>query len=119
MGQARPSTSLFDRNQGIVMGVLVPVAQGEFWRVRAGMFVASAGKDNKLGSGGTVWHIDGRYAPSDKLTAEGEVDYANGGLSWQGRVDLLHGPFTAYGEVMHLDRRSPLISVGVQGGGRQ
>jgi hypothetical protein len=118
-GQARPSNSLFDVNHGRVMGLVVPVAQGEFWRVRAGLLVTSPGKDTKLGHGGTVWHLDGRYAPSEKLVADGEVAYANGGLSWRARVDLVRGPFTVYGELMRLDRRSPLISVGVQGGGRQ
>lgn len=118
-GQARPSLSLFDMSQGQVLGVVLPVAHGEFWRVRVGMFSISPGKNSSLSSGGTVWHVDGRYAPSQNLTAEAEVAYANSGISWRTRIDLIHGPLTAYGEVLRFDSGSPLVSLGAQGGGRQ
>jgi hypothetical protein len=118
-GLARPSLSLFDMNQGRLTGVVLPIAQGEFWQVRAGIFSVSPQQNNKLGSGGTVWHLDGRYAPSKMLAAEGEVAYANGGLSWRGRLDLQSRTFIAYAEILRLDRRSPLVSIGAQGGGRQ
>ena len=118
-GLARPSLSLFDMNQGRLTGVVLPVAQGETWQVRAGIFSVSPQQNNKLGNGGTVWHLDGRYAPSKMVAAEGEVAFANGGLSWRGRLDLQTRTLIAYGEILKLDRRSPLVSIGAQGGGRQ
>src|SRR6185295_16346807 len=119
-GQARPSLSLFDMNQGRVLGIIVPVAQGERWRVRAGMFAVSPGSERHLGnggSGGTIWHLDGRYALTKQIAAEGEVAYAEGGLSWRARLDVQNSRLSATGEVSRLDRRSPLISIGVQPGG--
>jgi SdrD B-like domain/Pilus formation protein N terminal region len=118
-GLARPSLSLFDQNQGRVMGVLVPLMQGSSGRVRAGVFTVWPDQNNKLGKGGTVFHLDGRYAPSANLAAEGEVAYANGGLSWRARLDLIHGPLTAYGEISRLSRNSPLISIGAHAGGTE
>jgi hypothetical protein len=118
-GQARPSLSLFDMNQGRVLGIVAPVVQGNSWRVRAGMFVASPGAKNKLGKGGTVWHLDGRYAPTKDIALEGEAAYANGGLSWRARVDFKRGPLTGSGEIVRFDRGSPLISIGAQAGGRE
>ena len=55
-GLARPSVSMFDMNQGRVMGAIVPIAKGEFWRVRAGMFSVYAGENNRL-EGRTVWNL--------------------------------------------------------------
>jgi hypothetical protein len=118
-GLARPSLLFFDQNQGRVMGVVMPLAQGEFWRVRAGMFSVSPAQNNKLGRGGTVWHLDGRYAPSKNLAAEGEVAYANAGLSWRARLDLQTKTLSASGEILRFDRGSPLVSIGAQGGGRE
>ena len=118
-GQARPSLSFFDMGQGRIMGAVIPIAEGEYGRVRAGMFVVSPGQGNRLASGGTVWHLDGRFAPNKNVTAEGEVDYAKGGLSWRARLDLIRGPVTAYGEILRVDRNSPLVSVGAQEGGRE
>jgi hypothetical protein len=118
VGQARPSFSLFDRDQGRVMGVVVPVAQGDLWRVRTGVFVASPGSENRLGKGGTVWHLDGRYAPTKHIAAEGEVAYSSGGLSWRARMDFNRGPLAGSGEVVRFDRGSPLASIGAQAGGR-
>lgn len=117
-GQARPSLSLFDMNQGRVLGLVVPVAQGEFWRVRAGMFVASPGQNKQLSKGGAVWHLDGRYTPHKDIAAEGEVAYANGALSWRARLDISHGPLTGHGEIIRFDRGSPLVSIGAQSGGQ-
>jgi hypothetical protein len=118
-GLARPSLSLFDKDQGRLAGVVLPVAQGRSWRVRAALLTVAPQRNNKLGSGGTVWHMDGRYAPNENIAAEGDVAYANGGLSWRARLDLRRGPFNAYGEILRFDRRSPLISIGAQPGGRQ
>lgn len=117
-GLARPLLSLFDNNQGRVAGIVVPVAHGEFWQVRAAFFSISPQEDNKLGSGGMVAQVNGRYAPSKNIAAEGELAYANGGLSWRARLDLQRGPINVSGEIVRFDRRSPLISIGAQSGGR-
>jgi hypothetical protein len=118
-GLARPSLSFFDKNQGRLLGVVLPVAQGRSWQVRAGVFNVTPQQNNSLGSGGTVWQINGRYAPSEDIAAEGELAYAKGGFSWRARLDLRRGPVNAYGEILRFDRRSPLISIGAQPGGRQ
>ena len=118
-GLARPSLSLFDNNEGRVAGVVVPVTHGDVWQVRAAFFNVSPQADNKLGSSGMVAQIDGRYAPSKNIAAEGELAYANGGLSWRTRLDLQRGPINATGEIIRFDRRSPLISIGAQSGGRE
>lgn len=118
-GVARPALSFFDQNQGRLLGALVPVARSDKWQVRLGFFNVSPQQDNRLGRGGTVWQLIGRYAANRNITAEGEAAYANGGLSWRARFDLISRPFNAYGEIFRLDRRSPLISIGVQPGGRE
>jgi hypothetical protein len=118
-GQARPSLALFDLSQGRVMGVVVPVAHGDNWRIRVGMFFASPGRNSKLGNGGTVWQIDGRYALNKNIVLEGELAFAKGRVSWRTRLDITHGPLTAYGEIIRFDRGSPLVSIGVQSGGRE
>jgi hypothetical protein len=118
-GFARPTQSLFATTQGRVVGVVMPVAHGEFWRLRAGVFCASPPQNNKLGGGGSNWQMDGRYSASEKAAGEVEVAYANGGLSWRARLDLRSKHFIGSGEILRLDRRSPLVSIGAQGGGRE
>ena len=118
-GVARPALSFFDQNRGRLMGVLVPVTRSDKWQVRIGVFNVSPQQDNRLGRGGTVLQLIGRYAANKNITAEGEAAYANGGLSWRARFDLISRPFNAYGEIFRLDRRSPLISIGAQPGGRE
>lgn len=118
-GVARPSLSFFDRNEGRLAGVALPVAQGQSWQVRAAAFVISPQRLNNLGRGGTVLQVTGRYAPRDNMAVEGEVAYANGGISWRTRIDFSATAFNAYGEILRLDRRSPLISIGAQAGGRE
>jgi hypothetical protein len=118
-GFARPSQSLFEMNQGRLLGIVAPLAHGEFWRVRAGIFYAAPGQNNRLGNGGTVWQLDGNYAPSKNFVSEGEVAYGNGGLSWRARLDLQSKHVIGFGEILRLDRRSPLVSIGAQAGGRE
>src|ERR1044071_6647979 len=117
-GIARPSLSLLDDSHGWVAGLVLPLAQGETWRVRAGVMAVSPQRGNGVGNGGTIWHIDGSYAPSGNIKVEGEAAYANGGLSWRARLDLRRGPFRAYGEIVRLDGRSPLVSICAQPGER-
>jgi SdrD B-like protein/putative type II/III system pilus formation protein len=118
-GFARPSLSLFDDNQGRVIGLVVPVAQRESWHVRAAFIKVSPQAGNKLGSGGMVAQINGRYAPSKNIAAEGELAYANGGLSWRARLDLQRSNVNASAEIIRFDGRSPLITIGAQSGGRK
>ncbi len=118
-GVARPALSFFDKNQGRLLGALFPVVQTQSWQVRAGFFNLSPRQDNRLGRGGTVWQLIGRYAPNKNIAAEGEAGYANGGLSWRLRFDLISRSFNGYGEIFRLGRRSPLISIGAQPGGRE
>jgi hypothetical protein len=118
-GLARPSLSLFDNNQGRVAGVVLPVAHGENWQVRTALFYVSPQEDNKLGRGGMVAQVNARYAPSKNIAAEGELAYANGGVSWRTRLDLQRGPINATGEIVRFDSRSPLVTIGGQSGGRQ
>lgn len=118
-GLARPSLYLYDENQGLLAGVVMPLVQGPSFRVRAGAFFISPDKDKRLGNGGTVLRIDARYTPNKYIAADAEVMYANGGVSSRARLDVQRGPFTAYGEITHLDERSPLISIGAQSGGRE
>jgi hypothetical protein len=117
-GLARPSLSLLDDSRGGLAGVIMPIAQGQTWRVRAGLLTVIPKRSNGLGTGGTIWQIDARYTPGRNITVEGESAYANGGLSWRARLDLLRGPFNAYGEIIRFDGRSPLISIGAQSGAR-
>ena len=118
-GVARPALSLFDKNQGRLLGAVLPVTRSDNWQVRIGFFNISPQQANRLGRGGTVLQLIGRYAANKNITAEGEAAYANGGLSWRARFDLISKPFNAYGEIFRLDRRSPLISIGAQPGGRE
>lgn len=118
-GVARPALSFFDKNQGSLVGAVLPVVQGQTWQVRLGFVTVLPQRDNRLGRGGTVWQINGRYAPNKNVATEGEAAYANGHLSWRARFDLRSIPFNAYGEILRLDRSSPLISIGAQPGGRE
>ncbi len=118
-GVARPAPYFFDQNQGRLLGAVLPVTQAQTWQVRVGFFNVSPQQDNRLGRGGTVWQVNGRYAPNKNVAAEGEAAYANGGLSWRARFDLTARPFNAYGEILRFDRQSPLISIGAQPGGRE
>jgi hypothetical protein len=118
-GLARPSLALFDNHEGYVGGARLPVARGASWRVRAGMYAMISHRDGINHAGGVVWHADGRYAPDEHTKAEGELAFANGAFSWRARLDLQRGPFVISGESLRLDRRSPLIRVGAQSGGRK
>jgi len=118
-GVARPALSFFDKNQGRLMGAVFPIVQGQSLQLRGGVFLISPHHDNTLGGGGLVWQVNGRYALHKNIAVEGEVAYANGGLSGRARFDLISSAFNGYGEILRLDRRSPLISIGAQAGGRQ
>lgn len=118
-GLARPSLALFDNHEGYVGGAMLPVARGASWRVRAGMYAMIPRREGIKQAGGVVWHADGRYAPDERTKAEGEMAFANGAFSWRARFDLHRGPFVISGESLRLDRRSPLVQVGAQSGGRK
>ena len=118
-GVARPALAFFDKNQGRLMGAVLPIAQGRSGELRGGLFLISPHQDNTLGGRGIVWQVNGRYALQKNIAVEGEVAYANGGFSGRGRFDLISRRFNGYGEILRFDRRSPLISIGAQPGDRQ
>ena len=118
-GNARPQLTLFNQGEGRLAGAVLPIAQGTSWRIRAGVFLIVPRRKLAGQVGGMVWQGDFRYAPDERTTAEGEVAYANGGVSWRARLDLRRGPFNFYGELLRLDRRSPMIAIGAQSGGHQ
>ncbi len=118
-GVARPALSFFDRNQGRLMGAVLPIAQGQSWQLRGGVFLISPHQDNTLGGRRLVWQVNGRYELHKNIAVEGEVAYANGGFSGRARFDLISRAFNGYGEILRFDRRSPLVSIGAQPGGRQ
>lgn len=119
VGRARPQLSFFKEGEGWLAGALIPIAQGQSWRVRAGAFFISPQRKSAGRESGMVWQGDARYAPDEKSTAEAEVAYANGGFSWRARLDLRRGPFNVYSELLRLDRNSPLIGIGAQSSGRR
>lgn len=118
-GFARQSLSLFDNDQGALAGATVPVVRKESLNVRAGVFTIFPGGKSKLGDGGTVFQVSGTFAPNEKLTTDAEIAYANQGLSWRARLDFRQKHYGAFGEIIRLDDHSPLISIGVQPGGRK
>lgn len=118
-GHARPQLTLFNQGEGRLAGAVLPIAQGDSWRIRAGAFLIMPHRELAGRQGGLVWHGDARYAPDERTTIEGEVAYANGGVSWRARLDLRRGPFSFQGEMSRLDRRSPMIAIGAQSGGHQ
>jgi hypothetical protein len=126
-GNAQPQLRVFNLGEGRLAGAVMPLIQRRALRVRSGMFFIApvqesaepASQNMVLGQkGGMVLQTDVRYSPDDRTNAEGEVAYGNGGLSWRGRLYLHRGPITFYGEHSHLNRRSPMIAIGAQSGGR-
>lgn len=118
-GMARPPLTLFGAESGYVLGALVPVLmEKNGLSVRAGFFLAAPGARQVNGKGGMIWQADTRYMPNDKTKAEAEVNFADGAFSWRAALALRRGAFNFTGEATHLDRHSPLISVGAQPGGR-
>jgi hypothetical protein len=118
-GNARPQLTLFNQGEGRLAGVVLPITQGTSWRIRAEVFMIMPRRKLAGQEGGMVWKGDARYAPDERTTADGEVAYANGGVSWRARLDLRRGPFNFYGELSRLDCRSPMIAIGAQSGGQQ
>ena len=117
-GYARPSISFYDNENGKVAGVMVPVVNSSAFRVRAGVIAISPERNNRNARGGAIFQTDAAYAPTKNILADAEVAYANGDLSWRGRLDLRYTKFGASGEIIRLARSSPLNSIGAQPGGR-
>lgn len=117
-GLARPPLTLFGGENGRVLGAMMPLAQTGAWRVRAGFTLATPQSDKAQSKGGMIWQTNARYHPDDETDAEAEVALANGAFSWRAALALRRGAFNFAGEASHLDRRSPLISVGAQSSGR-
>lgn len=118
-GRARPQASFFNDGEGLLAGVLAPVAQGPSWRVRAGVFFVSPERLSSGRESGIIWHADARYAPDENTLAEAETTYADGNFSWRTRLDLRRGPFNFHAELLRLDPHSPLVRLGAQTAGRK
>lgn len=118
-GRARPQLSFFNEGEGLLGGALIPVAQGTSWRLRAGAFFISPQGNSAGQERGVVWHGDLRFAPNEKTTAEAELDYSNGSVSWRTRLALRRGPFNFYSELLRVTQSSPLVSLGAQSSGRK
>lgn len=118
-GRARPQASFFNDGEGLLAGVLAPVAQGPSWRVRAGVFFVSPERQSGGRESGIIWHADARYAPDENTLAEAETAYADGNFSWRTRLDLRRGPFNFHAELLRLDPHSPLVRLGAQTAGRK
>jgi hypothetical protein len=116
-GQAQPFGQLVSAKQGYLAGFMMPMVEGKHWRVRSG--VVAVASRNGVDRGGLIFQVDGRYEPSDRFRAKAELTSSSGSFSWRARVDLQSGPFTLYAEQFRLDKRSPLIGMGVQSGGRR
>lgn len=121
-GNASPQLTLFNQGQGRVAGAIIPLIQSKSFRIRTGFYFiapsrALATPANAAGPrGGMVLHTDARYVPDERTTFEGEAAYANGGVSWRGKLDLRRGAFDLLGELSNLDRRSPMTAIGAQPG---
>ncbi len=124
-GVARPALTLFNNSEGYLGGAVLPLSSGPKWRVRAGVLVVAPRRQGNQAArageaeGGLVWHADGRFAPDARTTVEGEAGYARDGFSWRARTELRRGDFNFYAEALRLDRRSPLVALGAQAGGRR
>jgi hypothetical protein len=132
-GNASPRLTLFNQGEGRVAGAIMPIIKRKSLRVRSGVFyiaplrrldipanaVGTRGGPNGGPNGGMVLHTDARYTPDDRTTLEGEAAYANGGLSWRGKLDLRRGAFNFLGELSNLDRHSPMTAIGAQSGARK
>lgn len=118
-GLARPSLAFYDDTQGKIVGAIVPIAGSETWQIRSGFITVSPQKNNRVGRGGTILEFSGAYVPNKNFSAEGEIAYASGGLSWRARLDLKLRKYGAFGEITRFDKDSPLNSIGAQTGGRK
>jgi hypothetical protein len=115
-GLARPSFGFYDNEQGKVAGAMFQIAGGKAWQIRAGFIMVSPQKNSRIGRGGTVLQFTGAYIPNKKFSAEGEVAYGNGGVSWRARLDVKLRKYGAFGEITRFDKDSPLAGIGAQGG---
>jgi hypothetical protein len=118
-GLARPSITFFDDRQGKFAGAMLPVAGGRTWQARAGFIIVIPQKNNRYGRSSNILQFSGVYVPNKNFSADGEITYSGGELSWRARVDLRFRQFGASGEIIRFDRNSPLNSIGAQPGGRK
>ncbi|MBX7174213.1 MAG: pilus assembly protein N-terminal domain-containing protein [Pyrinomonadaceae bacterium] len=118
-GLSRPSLAFYDDKQGSFAGAMVPVVKGKSWQVRAGMTYVSPEKNNKPEKGGTVLQVTGKFAPSEKFSADSELEYAENAFSWRARADLKISQINAFGEIIRLDKNTPFSRIGAQPDGNK
>jgi len=119
IGLARPSFALFDHNAGYVGGAVLPILHGKTFQLRAGVLAFAPQHNIFDRQGGIAWHMDGRFAPDERTTLDGEADLSNGALSWRARFNLQRRNFIFSGEHSSLDVHSPLVAIGAQSSGRR
>lgn len=118
-GLARPTSIFYDKTRAKLFGAMIPVASGDSWQLRGGFVSVTAPKDNRFGRGGTTLQLNGSYAPNKRFSADGEIGFANGSLSWGARLNLRLKKFGALTEFSRFDKNSPLGSLNALAGGRQ
>ncbi len=118
-GLTRPTSVFYDKTRAKLFGAMLPVASGDSWQARAGFISVTAPEDNQFGRGGTAFQLNGTYAPNKKFSADGEVGFANGSLSWAARLNLKLKKFGALTEFSRVDKNSPLSNLNALSGGRQ
>lgn len=118
-GMARPPLTLFGGESGRVFGALMPLLEKKNGlSLRGGFFLVSPGASQANGKSGIIWQTEARYKPNDDTEAEAELNFSAGAVSWRAALGLRRGAFNFTGEASRLDRRSPLVRVGAQPGGR-
>ena len=118
-GQARPTSVFYDKTRAKLFGAMIPVASGDSWQARAGFISVIAPKDNQFGRGGTAFQLNASYAPNKRFSADGDISYANGSLSWGARLNFRLKKFGALTEFSRVDKNSALGSLYALAGGRQ
>jgi len=118
-GLARPTSVFYDKTRAKLFGAMLPAASGDSWQVRAGFVSVTASENNQSGHGGTALLLNGSYAPNKKFSADGDMGFANGSLSWGARLNLKLKKFGAFGEFSRVDKNSPLSNLNALSGGRQ
>lgn len=117
-GFARPAYGFFDQNGGTIVGAMIPVLNSDNFQARTGLTTISPDRNSRHTRGGTILQADAAFAPSKEISADAEVAFSNGDVSWRGRVDLKYEKYGAYAEATHFSRSSPFNSINAQPGGR-
>lgn len=118
-GNARPQAAILSRGEGRLAGFNFPVVSGRTVGVDVGAVWIAPSRENRQNSDSAfLWQTALRYSPDERTNLLGELAYSRRSLSSSIRVDLQRGPFLFSGELLHVNRNSPLIAIGAQSEGR-